>query len=236
MLDEWGTMGFWDANRDGTVDSLDLSILFDAWGPVPVSTTLVPPCLLSDEDPLVRDYLFDTGLADKSGRGVDAISLGGSVQDGSYVFGAGAGLKVPVAGEDWSDFDISMRVRFTATSAGAARAKIVDLFDRTLDRGLYRASDGAIVQVLPPSSPKSEARVPIGFETIIRYARDASTHSVSLWIDGMLQWTQDDPKGLAVPPSDGFVTLFADDAETGSQENCAGFVEWVRVRSVTGGG
>jgi hypothetical protein len=236
LLDEWGAMGFWDANRDGVVDSLDLAMLFDSWGPVPPTTTLVPPCLLSDGDALVRSYLFDASLADETGSGVEAISLGGSVQDGAYVFSAGAGLKVPVAGEDWSDFDIAMRVHFTGAAAGSTRAKLVDLFDRTADRGLYRASDGAILHLLPPKSPMSEVRVPIGSASIIRYARDAATHTVSLWIDGVLQWTQDDPKGLAVPPADGFVTFFADDAETGSLENCSGFVEWIRVRSVTGGG
>lgn len=35
LLDEWGTMGFWDANRDGVVDSLDLSMLFGTSGRSP---------------------------------------------------------------------------------------------------------------------------------------------------------------------------------------------------------
>jgi len=231
LLDEWGTMGFWDANRDGVVDSLDLSMLFDAWGPVPESTILVPPCLLADEDPLVRDYLFDASLSDETGSGIDAIALGGSVQDGSYAFGDGAGLKIPVAGEDWTDFDISMRVRFTGASA--PRAKLVDLFDRTEDRGLYRDDDGSLLQLLPPFSPASPRRIALGSEPIIRYARNGASRIVSLWIDGVLQWSQDDPKGLAIPPADGFVTFFSDDAVTGSQENCAGTVEWIRIRSTT---
>jgi hypothetical protein len=231
LLDEWGSMGFWDANRDGVVDELDLTMLFDAWGPLPPTTALVPPCLLADAAPLVRSYLFDASLADETGSGIDAIALGGSVQDGAYVFAAGAGLKVPVAGQDWSDFDIAMRVRIASAEAGLA--KLVDLTDRTEDRGLYRAEDGTIFQLLPPFSAPSATPVPLGSAPIIRYARDGASGIVSLWIDGLLQWSQDDPKGLAVPPADGFVTFFSDDAVTGSLENCSGLVEWIRIRSST---
>ena len=231
LLDEWGSMGFWDANRDGVVDDLDLTMLFDAWGPLPPTTALVPPCLLADAAPLVRSYLFDASLADETGSGIDVIALGGSVQDGAYVFAAGAGLKVPVAGQDWSDFDIAMRVRIASAEAGLA--KLVDLTDRTEDRGLYRAGDGAIFQLLPPFSLPSATPVPLGSAPIIRYARDGASGIVSLWIDGLLQWSQDDPKGLAVPPADGFVTFFSDDAVTGSLENCSGLVEWIRIRSST---
>jgi len=233
LLDEWGSMGFWDATRDGVVGSDDLSMLFDSWGPVPLTTVLVPPCLLADDDPIVRDYLFDGSLADEAGSGSDAISLGGAVLNGAYLFQGGAGLKVPVAGEDWSDFDISMRVRLTGSSSKLN--KLVDLFDRTEDRGLYRDQAGALFQLLPPFSPASWRIVPVGASSILRYARDAASRTVSLWIDGELQWSQDDPKGLAIPPSDGFVTFFSDDTVTGSQENCAGLVDWIRIRSRTAG-
>ena len=63
---------------------------------------------------------------------------------------------MPVAGEDWTDCDISMRVRFTGTSAPLG--KLVDLFNRTEDRGLNRDADGSLFQELPPFSPASARR------------------------------------------------------------------------------
>ena len=229
LLNEWGSMGFWDATRDGVVDNADLTAVLDSWGPVAITTALVPPCLLADDDPIVRDYLFDGSLADRSTHAVDAISLGGALVGGAYAFSGGAGIKVPVAGEDWSDFDIAMRVHFAASEFPLN--KLVDLFDRTEDRGLYRNSEGGLFQLLPPFSPTGWKPVPIGSSPIIRYARDAASGTVSLWIDGELQWSQPDPKGLAIPPADGFVTFFSDDTVTGSQENFAGRVEWIRIRS-----
>jgi hypothetical protein len=75
--------------------------------------------------------------------------------------------------------------------------------------------------------------VPLGAAPVIRYARNGASGIVSLWIDGELQWSQSDPKGLAIPPADGFVTFFSDDTVTGSQENCSGQVAWIRIRSTT---
>jgi hypothetical protein len=56
---------------------------------------------------------------------------------------------------------------------------------------------------------------------------------VTLRMDGVLQWTQQDPLGLAVPPPGGVVTFFADDAVTDYQETCSGSVGWIRIRSRT---
>jgi len=229
LLGEWGGMGFWDANRDGIVDGADLSILLTSWGPVQPNSSLVPPCLLAGSDPIVRDYLFDTGLEDSSSSNIAAVSLGGTVTHGAYFFSQGHGLQVPIDGEDWSDFDISMRVHVEAEAGGLG--KVVDLFDRTEDRGLYRTHTGEFFQLLPPMSPTSAMTVPIGSSAIIRYARDGASSTVSLWIDGILQWSQSDPKGAAIPPSDGVVTLFSDDIVTGGHENFAGRVDWIRIRS-----
>ena len=75
--------------------------------------------------------------------------------------------------------------------------------------------------------------MPIGVPTLVRYSRDSVTRTVSLRMDGVLQWTQQDPLGLAVPPPGGVVTFFADDAVTDYQETCAGSVSWIRIRSRT---
>ena len=192
----------------------------------------MPDCLLSSEvGNLVREYSFDDGLLDSSGSGVAAVSMGGKVTGGAYVFGPGQGLQVAVDGQDWSDFDIEFSLRVSASQF--VLNKLVDMSGQTQDRGLYRDDTGTVFSLLPPFSPRSVTRMPIGVPTLVRYSRDSVTRTVTLRMDGVLQWTQQDPLGLAVPPPDGVVTFFADDAVTGSQETCSGSVGWIRVRSRT---
>ena len=232
LLSEWGSMGLWDVTQDGVVDGVDLGELLAAWGQVPFSTALVPECLLSAEvGNLVREYSFDDGLEDSSGSGVAAVSMGGKVTGGAYVFGPGQGLQVAVGGQDWSDFDIEFSLR--VSDSQFVLNKLVDMSGQTQDRGLYRDDTGTVFSLLPPFSPRSITRMPIGVPTLVRYSRDSVTRTVSLRMDGVLQWTQQDPTGLAVPPPGGVVTFFADDAVTDYQETCSGSVGWIRVRSRT---
>ena len=232
LLSEWGSMGFWDVTQDGVVDGVDLGELLAAWGQVPFSTALVPDCLLaSDPGNLVREYSFDDGLEDSSGSGVTAVSMGGKVTGGAYVFGPGQGLKVPVGGQDWSDFDIEFALRVSGSQF--VLNKLVDMFSQTEDRGLYRREEGTLFSFLPPFSPTSIVRMPIGVPTLVRYSRDSATRTLTLRMNGVVQWTQQDPLGLAVPPPDGVVTFFADDAVTDYQETCSGAAGWIRIRSRT---
>jgi hypothetical protein len=232
LLSEWGSMGFWDVTQDGVVDGVDLGELLAAWGQVPFSTALVPDCLLAAEPvDLVREYSFEDGLEDSAGSGVAAVSMGGKVTGGAYVFGPGQGLKVPVNGQDWSDFDIEFSLRVSGSQF--ALNKLVDMFGQTQDRGLYRREEGTIFSFLPPFSPTSIVRMPIGAPTLVRYSRDSATRTLTLRMNGVVQWTQPDPLGLAVPPPDGVVTFFADDAVTDYQETCSGAAGWIRIRSRT---
>lgn len=231
VLSEWGSMGFWDVSQDGVVDGADLAAVLGSWGPVPPSDALVPECLLSTERQLVREYTFDSGLQDSSGSGVDAISMGGAVRDGRYVFGANQGLKVPVAGLDLDDFVIEFEL--TVSGVQFPFGKLVDMFGQSEDRGLYRDEAGKAFSILPPFSPMSPARILPGVPVVVRYARNALTRTQSLALDGVPQWTQADPAGRAVPPPDGVITFFADDAVTSYQETLSGSVGWIRV-STTG--
>jgi arylsulfatase A-like enzyme len=227
LLSEWGSMGFWDATQDGVVDGYDLAAVLAAWGPVPPSTAIVPACLLSFDEQLVREYTFDDGLQDSSGSGVAAQSMGGTVQGGRYVFGPGQGLKVPLNGLDLSDFAIEFEL--DVSSVPFPFGKLVDMFGQTEDRGLYRDQLGAAFSILPPFSPMSESRIVPGVPVVVRYARNALTRMQTLSLNGVVQWTQADPMGLAVPPSDGVITFFADDAVTGYQEVFGGSVGWIRI-------
>ncbi len=227
LLTEWGGMTFWDANLDGIGDAQDLAMMLAQWGPLPPPIDTLPDCLIDDARTLVRDYSLDKSYADTTGSGVDAIPLGGSLARGSYVFGGNQGLQVPVDGLDLTDFAIEFEL--TVSSALFPFGKLVDLFDLQEDRGLYRDALGGAFQILPPFSAVSEARIIPGIPTHIRYARDAETATVALWINGDLQWVQADPLGLAIPPSDGVITLFADDIVTNEQEAFTGSVSVVRL-------
>jgi len=128
-------------------------------------------------------------------------------------------------------FDIEFSLRVSGSQF--VLNKLVDMFGQTEDRGLYRREEGTIFSFLPPFSPTSVERMPIGVPTLVRYGRDSVTRTLSLRINGVLQWTQPDPLGLAVPPPDGVVTFFADDAVTDYQETCSGAAGWIRIRSRT---
>ncbi len=71
----------------------------------------------------------------------------------------------------------------------------------------------------------------VGVPTTVRLARDGATRLLSASINGVLQWVMPDPLGLVIPPSDGNITFFADDAVTNAVETCSGRVNWIRISS-----
>jgi hypothetical protein len=89
--------------------------------------------------------------------------------------------------------------------------------------------------VMPPPGPLSAATVPVGTPVRIALRRDGSTKVVSLAINGVPQWALQDPLGRAVAPSDGFITLFADDPITKYRETSAGRLSSVRILTGSGG-
>ncbi len=227
LLSEWGGMGFWDANQDGVVNGADLAMVLSSWGPAPLPLSVVPRCLLADTLPLLHEYTFTDGLTDSVPRGADAQSLGGTVQRGEYLFAANQGLRIPVGGAALNSFAVEFEV--TVESLEFPFVKLVDLFDRTLDRGFYRVPDGGVFQILPPANTPGPGTIDLGVPTVVRLERDASLRTISAYINGQLQWVQEDPLGLGVPPADGAITLFADDVVTNEAEAFSGRVNWVRV-------
>jgi len=153
------------------------------------------------------------GFDDQTGSGVAAEPMGGEIVKGQYAFGPGQGVQVPFF----------------------VLGKLVDFSDLELDRGLYRTLPGGVFLFLPPFSDTSVRRLEVGTPAVVRYARDAVTRTVSLAIDGVVQWVMPDPFGEAIPPGDGTMTFFADDTVTGSQENFSGRVRWIRIGSASAG-
>jgi len=188
-----------------------------AWNSAAVPSVVFP----------IRDYTFENGLEDAAASGVAAQSLGGTVAGGRYVFGPTQGLRIPVAGLDLTEFAIEFE--FTLTSTQFQLCKLIDLSNLTQDRGLYRNNQGRLLLFLPPFSDLSEATIPLNSPTKIRIVRDKITQVVSASINGVEQWSLDDPLGLAIPPSDGVITFFVDDLVTNSIETCAGSVAWIKI-------
>ena len=231
VLNEWGSMGFWDATQDGVVDGNDLACVLNAWGDNPFPIANVPECLLISEVTLVHEYQLDGNYNDSVGTDVVAQPLGGTLVDGGYVFGANQGLVVAVDGLDLSDFAIEFEMKVNATQF--AFSKLLDFFNRTEDRGFYRGPTGAVFQILPPFGPMSATTLPLGVTTTVRLARDSGTRLLSASVNGVVQWVMPDPLGLAIPPSDGNITFFADDSVTNYVETCSGSVNWIRISSNT---
>ncbi len=234
LFSEWGSMGFWDATQDGVVNGDDLTYVLNAWGTVAPSLDVVPECLLGGAQTLVREYTFDKGYRDSASSGVDAISMGGRVKNGEYAFGPQQGLRIPVAGLDLSDYTIEMEFVLTG-GFDFLGAKLLDFSNLTFDAGLYYVpASEKMAFVMPPPGPLSAATVPVGTPVRIALRRDGSTKIVSLAINGVPQWALQDPLGRAVAPTDGFITLFADDPITKYRETSAGRLMSVRILSGSG--
>lgn len=174
----------------------------------------------------VREYTFANGLEDAAGSGVAAESLGGTVTNGSYVFGPAQGLRVPLAGLDLSEYSIEFEV--TLNSTQFPFCKLIDFSNLAQDFGLYRADDGRL-WTFPDGRIFSTALLPLNTPTVVRLARNKTSKTVGLSINGVQQWFLNDVASRAVSPSDGVLTFFVDDVVTNSVETCAGSVSYIRI-------
>jgi arylsulfatase A-like enzyme len=231
VLAEWGGMGFWDADRSGVVDARDLAYVLADWGAVGPDVASIPDCLLGEGATLVREYLFEKGYSDATGSGVDIVPRGGTIDGGSYVFGPGQGLEIPVNGLELTDYTIEMDV--TVTSAQFVLSKLIDFSELTADFGLYREFDGNVFLFLPPFSDTSAGRIPDGVPTRVTLTRNGVTRQVVLSINGQPQWAIADPLGKAIPDPKGNIILFVDDTVTNSVETCAGSVSRITISSAS---
>ncbi|MGA0898891.1 MAG: hypothetical protein ACO3SO_00640 [Luteolibacter sp.] len=162
------------------------------------------------------------------GSGVSASGLG-NIADGSYHFLPGQGLTVPVAGLDLSDYSIEFELTITSTETSIT--KLIDFSNLTEDAGLNREEPGQVFMFLPPFSNLSRDLLPLGVPTTIRLARNANTHTLSLSINGSVQWSMSDPLGLAIPSANGNIIFVTDDQVTFGQELCTGKISRIRIAS-----
>ena len=193
------------------------------WSQSPSEPLLEPDLLRT-----FRDYTFENDLTDSMGSGVSASGLG-NIADGSYHFLPGQGLTVPVAGLDLSDYSIEFELTITSTETSIT--KLIDFSNLTKDAGLNRDNLGRVFMLLPPFSNLSRDLLPLGAPTTIRLARNANTHTLSLSINGSVQWSMSDPLGLAIPSANGNIIFVTDDQVTSGQELCTGKISRIRIAS-----
>lgn len=182
----------------------------------------VEPALLTT----VRDYTFEDGFADATGSGVSASGTG-NVVDGSYNFLPGQGLTVPVGELDLSDYAIEFEL--TLASTETLLTKLIDFTNVTQDFGLYRNQRGEIFMFLPPFSLQSFQTLPLDTPTTIRLSRNATNRTLSVSIDGVVQWSMHDPLGSAIPQVNGNIIFFKDDSFASGNENSTGKVSRITI-------
>ncbi|MEX1116573.1 MAG: hypothetical protein WEB53_15110 [Akkermansiaceae bacterium] len=82
---------------------------------------------------------------------------------------------------------------------------------------------------LPPFSLQSFQALPLDTPTTIRLSRNATNRTLSVSIDGVVQWSMHDPLGSAIPQVNGNIIFFKDDSFASGNENSTGKVSRITI-------
>ncbi len=171
----------------------------------------------------VREYLFNGNLTDTQG-GPAMQAQGGTVVEGTYVFGAGQGLALidPSLGAANYSFELA----FKFDSLGGYQ-KVIDFLNRASDTGLYALGSSLNYYTIATAA---EADFVAGQMLHLVVTRDAETGQFSSFINGQPRFNFFDTGGLGVisgPNRE--LYFFMDDPVTGSREAGAGSVDFIRI-------
>jgi hypothetical protein len=86
---------------------------------------------------------------------------------------------------------------------------------------------------LPPFSAESFDELSFNKATTIRLTRSGKNQTLSVSIDGVVQWNMPDLLGKAIPPVNGNITFFNDDSFASGNEKCTGKVSRIKISSAS---
>lgn len=170
---------------------------------------------------LVKSYDFDGTLADTLGNGADLQSLGGTLADGRYSFGANQGLRLTDALPDTETWANELGFRLNAGEDVGGYNKLIDFADRSLDQGFYTYSGQFNFYNLGLNA----GSVVAGQDLVVGLVRSAG--KLSIFLDKVAVAEVADNGALGVPPAN-VLNFFIDDARTAG-ESFAGLVDFIRI-------
>ena len=168
---------------------------------------------------LTGDYQFDSDLTDSLG-GPSLVASGGSVSGGRYIFAPNQGLRLTGGITDTSNYSIEFSAEYDSLTTNPNWVKMVDLNNLSTEIGLYLR--GRRLLFYDQSSTGSLFITPnIDFHVVL--SRDASGQTDG-YINGILQWTFNDPASIA----SNILNFFEDDLGL-QREAQSGSVDFIRI-------
>ena len=182
---------------------------------------------------LVHHYQLNGDLTDSLG-GPDLIADGGTLElGGGYSF-AGQNDGLRLVGPQIPSDGYAIEIEFyweTLPQFDPSWYKIVDFMNRTNDSGLYAYTDGVTnFWAWPDGEFYGPANAfQAGVPATLLITRDATTDEVTVWVDGVEQFTFVDLQDHAVISTENTLTFFEDDSGTEYYETGPGFVRSIRI-------
>ena len=173
---------------------------------------------------LVSSFDFNSDMSDTLGNHADILGLGGNlITPGRYTFGMGEGLRLDNFVGDTSTYGI--KIRFEMDFVGSQYKKLIDFQNLLADHGTYVLNNNLHFYTAGGSGT---AIITSNTDMIVTVVRDGTTGQVTGALDGVVQWSFNDAGNQAVSVPN-ILHFFIDDAASGSVENFAGSVDYIRI-------
>ena len=178
---------------------------------------------------VMRDYQLTGSFADALG-GPALIDGGGVLDANGYRFGSGQGLSL--AGWDptgqGDDYAIEFYAQFDVFGNGRW-GKLTDFKNRSSDTGFYIHNEsGHRLEFFNLNNPGPATLAEGQFHHVVLSRDEPGAGAVSVWLDGVQQWTfNDSASELAVANfASNVLHFFSDDF---GSEHPAGYVDFIRI-------
>lgn len=170
-------------------------------------------------------YQLNGTYADLLG-GPSLTSDGGTLTPYGYVFGPNQGLVLQNVFSSGSSYSIALHSSLSAVTSSTGYVKLIDFKDQTSDNGYY-AYNGQAVFYPHSGSGFSTDYIP-NVPTFTVLTNDATTHMVSVYVNGLLRLSfVDGAQDAEFSGPYGVARFFEDDFYLGQPEAAGGFVDYI---------